>query len=96
MSSGGRLGKNLGVLPAKDTLSVGYVSIDIVPSSAYFRSSGASWSSFRRFRIRHSRLVYRIDPEAILILDVFLKKDRATPQHVVDACRMRIKRYDLA
>jgi phage-related protein len=40
------------------------------------------------------RLVYRIDLEAILILDVFLKKDRAIPLHVIETCRIRLRRYD--
>jgi phage-related protein len=40
------------------------------------------------------RIVYRIDEDAILILEVFSKKDRQTPQLVVATCRRRIKRYD--
>lgn len=40
------------------------------------------------------RLVYRIDADAIVILDVFLKKTRTTPKSVIDACRTRQKEYD--
>jgi phage-related protein len=40
------------------------------------------------------RIVYRIDYDAILILDVFAKKDRTTPRHVMDRCNSRIKAYD--
>jgi phage-related protein len=40
------------------------------------------------------RIVYRIDPTEILILDVFSKKTQATPATVIDACRERIKRWD--
>ncbi len=40
------------------------------------------------------RLVYRLDPDAIVILDVFEKKTRKTPKHVIDACRKRIRDYD--
>ena len=40
------------------------------------------------------RLVYRIDDDAIVILDVFAKKDRRTPRGVIDTCRARIKAYD--
>jgi phage-related protein len=40
------------------------------------------------------RLVYRIDPDAIVIAHVFAKKSRATPTSVVDSCRRRLKRYD--
>jgi phage-related protein len=40
------------------------------------------------------RLVYRIDEDAIVILEVFAKKDRQTPQLVIATCKGRIKRYD--
>ncbi len=40
------------------------------------------------------RIVYRIDSDAILILEVFSKKTRETPQKVIDACKRRIKNYD--
>jgi len=39
------------------------------------------------------RIVYRIDSDAIVILEVFEKKTRSTPQHVIDVCRERLKRY---
>jgi phage-related protein len=40
------------------------------------------------------RVVYRIDPDAILILEVFSKKTQKTPRKVVEACRKRLKEYD--
>jgi len=40
------------------------------------------------------RIIYRVDVDAILILDVFSKKSRATPKRVMDACKKRIKTYD--
>ncbi|HMH25622.1 MAG TPA: type II toxin-antitoxin system RelE/ParE family toxin [Gemmatimonadaceae bacterium] len=40
------------------------------------------------------RIVYRIDDDAIVVLDVFAKKDRTTPRHIIDTCRKRIKAYD--
>jgi phage-related protein len=40
------------------------------------------------------RIVYRIDPDAILVLDVFAKTTRGTPKAVIDACRRRAARYD--
>jgi phage-related protein len=39
------------------------------------------------------RLVYRIDPEAIVILEVFEKKTSQTPQQVIEACQRRLKLY---
>lgn len=40
------------------------------------------------------RLVYRIDSDAIVIVEVFSKKTQATPKTVVDVCRRRLKEYD--
>ena len=40
------------------------------------------------------RIVYRTDPDAIVILEVFSKKTRATPSEVIDRCRSRLLRYD--
>ena len=40
------------------------------------------------------RVIYRIDPDAIVILDVFSKKTRATPQAVVNRSRKRMREYD--
>ncbi len=40
------------------------------------------------------RLIHRIDPDAIVILEVFSKKTTQTPQRVIGACRRRLKQYD--
>jgi len=40
------------------------------------------------------RLVYRIDDDAIVILEVFEKDSGETPEHVKEVCRQRLKRYD--
>jgi phage-related protein len=40
------------------------------------------------------RIVYRIDTDAIVILDVFSKKTRATPQSVINRSRKRMREYD--
>jgi phage-related protein len=40
------------------------------------------------------RIIYRIDTDAILVLDVFEKKTRETPHAVIDACRRRLKLYE--
>jgi phage-related protein len=39
-------------------------------------------------------LVYRIDQDAIVILDVFEKKTKRTPQQVIENCRRRLKLYE--
>jgi phage-related protein len=40
------------------------------------------------------RIIYRIDPDAIVILDVFSKKTRSTPQSVINRSRKRMREYD--
>jgi phage-related protein len=40
------------------------------------------------------RIVYRIDPDAIVIAEVFAKKTAQTPKAVLEACRKRLKEYD--
>jgi len=40
------------------------------------------------------RVVYRIDEDAIIVLQVFSKKSRDTPKSVVDACKRRLADYD--
>ena len=39
------------------------------------------------------RIVYRIDPDVIVILEVFGKKTTKTPRAVIEACRRRLKEY---
>lgn len=40
------------------------------------------------------RIIYRIDDDAIVILEVFNKTTRATPTSVIDSCKKRITQYD--
>lgn len=40
------------------------------------------------------RIMYRIDPGEILILEVFSKKTRTTPTSIIDACKQRLKTWD--
>jgi len=42
------------------------------------------------------RVVYRLDPDAILIAGVFSKTTRATSKHDIDDCQKRLKAYDQA
>src|SRR5699024_541768 len=39
------------------------------------------------------RIVYYIDEDAIVILEVFAKKSQKTPQKVIDTCKQRLARY---
>ena len=49
------------------------------------RDAGADW-----------RIMYRLDVDAVVILEVFAKKTRATPKTVIDACIRRLREYDRA
>lgn len=42
------------------------------------------------------RIIYRIDPDAIIIAEVVAKESRRTPEHVIAACRRRLNQYDQA
>ncbi|MCY7331867.1 MAG: type II toxin-antitoxin system RelE/ParE family toxin [Pseudanabaena sp. CAN_BIN31] len=42
------------------------------------------------------RIVYRVDSDTVLILEVFNKKTQKTPKQVIDNCQRRMKRYDEA
>ena len=49
------------------------------------RDAGAVW-----------RILYRLDSDAVVILEVFTKKTRTTPRTVIDACTRRLREYDRA
>jgi phage-related protein len=38
--------------------------------------------------------MYRIDADAVLILDVYAKKTRKIPDEVIERCQQRLKQYD--
>lgn len=40
------------------------------------------------------RIVYRTDTDAIVILEVFVKKTGKTPKRIIDICKQRLKDYD--
>ena len=40
------------------------------------------------------RIVYRTDADAIVIVHVFMKQSRRTPQTVVQVCKRRLEMYD--
>jgi len=39
------------------------------------------------------RIMYHVDHDAIVILDVFAKKTGATPTSVIESCKLRLRRY---
>ena len=40
------------------------------------------------------RIMYRIDPDAVIVIDVFCKKTQTTPKAVIDRCRKRLRAWD--
>ena len=40
------------------------------------------------------RIIYRIDEDAIVVVDVFAKKTNKTPDSVIKQCQKRLKQYD--
>ena len=40
------------------------------------------------------RIVYRLDDDAIVVVDVFAKKTNKTPDTVIKRCQTRLKQYD--
>ena len=40
------------------------------------------------------RIVYRIDEDAIVILEVFSKNTGKTPKSIIDICKTRLREYD--
>ena len=40
------------------------------------------------------RIFYRVDLDAIVILDVHDKKTPRTPSYVIETCKARVRRYD--
>jgi len=40
------------------------------------------------------RIVYRVDPDAVVILEVFDKKTNRTPIQVIEVCKKRFRDYE--
>ena len=40
------------------------------------------------------RIIYRTDPDAVIIAEVFSKKTQTTPGHVLATCARRLRAYD--
>jgi phage-related protein len=66
-----------------------------MPHSKPMPSIGARCHELRvRDQNRNWRIIYRIDHDAIVILEVYSKTTRETPDTVIDACQQRLKAYD--
>ena len=66
-----------------------------MPHSRPMRTVGARCHELRiPDRGQTWRVLYRVNPDAVIILQVFSKKTRTTPRNVIEVCRARIKEYD--
>lgn len=68
-----------------------------MPVSRPMPSIGANCHELRIIdKTKTWRLIYRIDDDAILVVEVFEKKTSQTPKRIIDICKKRIKDYDNA
>jgi phage-related protein len=42
------------------------------------------------------RVIYRIDDDALLVVEMFEKKTRTTPKQVIENCKRRLRLFDEA
>jgi phage-related protein len=42
------------------------------------------------------RIMYRVDPDAVIVLEVYSKKTRKIPDEVIKRCKQRLKQYEVA
>jgi phage-related protein len=40
------------------------------------------------------RVIYRLDTDAVVIVEVFAKKTAQTPDDIIATCRTRLREYD--
>jgi len=65
-----------------------------MPHSRPLPSIGSGCHELRLWDAGHSwRVVYFLDADAIVILEVFAKRTRATPLNIIEMCRNRLAAY---
>lgn len=68
-----------------------------MPASRPMPGIGSRCHELRIKDVNHTwRIVYRTDPDAIVILEVFDKNDNKTPKIVIENCKKRLNQYDKA
>lgn len=68
-----------------------------IPQAEALPAVGARCGALRvRDAEQNWRIMYRIDTDAVLVLDVYSKKTRKIPDEVVNRCKLRLKQYDAA
>ena len=65
-----------------------------MPHSRPLPAIGSRCHELRVWDSCHSwRIVYCIDEDAIVIVEIFAKATRATPLHIIETCRKRLAAY---
>lgn len=68
-----------------------------LPHSRPMPSIGARCHELRiQDENRGWRIIYRIDIDAIVIVDVFAKTTMTTPRRIIENCKRRLRAYDSA
>ena len=68
-----------------------------MPQAEPLPSLGARCGALRVRDADHNwRIMYRLDPDAVIILEVYPKKSRKIPDEIMQRCKQRLKRYDEA
>jgi phage-related protein len=66
-----------------------------MPQAESLPSVGARCGAIRVRDGEHNwRIMYRIDSDAVLVLEVYAKKTRKIPDEVIQRCQRRLKSYD--
>jgi len=66
-----------------------------MPHSRHMPSIGRACHELRiNDQTKTWRIVYRADPDAVIILEVFEKKTQQTPKGVIDIYKKRLAEYD--
>ena len=65
-----------------------------MPQAEPLPSVGPRCGALRVRDAEHNwRIMYRVDSDAVLVLEVYSKKTRKIPDEVIERCRRRLKRY---
>lgn len=66
-----------------------------MPKSRPMPSIGPRCHELRVRDAEHNwRIIYRLDTDAILVVDVFQKKTQKTPDRIIRSCQARLHDYD--
>ena len=66
-----------------------------MPQSRPLPSFGTRCHELRvRDENRNWRIIYRVDDDAIIVVEVFSKTTRETPANVIETCQRRLTKYN--